>query len=146
MRGDPLNLIRLTPAKGLDTMQTSLFLAKIIGPTFAVIGASILLNARGFQEIAAEFMRNPALVFLVGHIALPAGIATVLVHNVWVAGWPVIITIFGWLAIVGGALRILAPQRATNAGRKLLDKPHVLTIAGAFWLIIGAILCFFGYF
>lgn len=126
-------------------MQTSLFLAKIVGPTLAVIGASILFNASGFRDVAAEFMRSPALVFLIGHIALPAGIATVLVHNVWVADWPVIITILGWLAVIGGALRILAPQRATDTGGRLLDRPHTLTIAGAFWLVLGSTLSYFGF-
>ncbi len=126
-------------------MNTSLFLAKLIGPTLAVIGASILLNPKQFQAIAKEFMRNPALVFIIGHIALPAGIATVLVHNLWVKDWPVIITIFGWLAIIGGALRILAPQRMMNTGRKALKNPNTLIIAGSFWLLLGIVLSYFGY-
>jgi hypothetical protein len=68
-----------------------------------------------------------------------------LVHNVWVLGWPVIITILGWLAVIGGTVRILAPQGAGNAGRKLIARPHIITISGAVWFVTGAVLCFFGY-
>ena len=126
-------------------METSILLAKIIGPTLAAIGASIVLNATQFREVAQDIMRSPGLVFVIGHIALPAGIATVLVHNVWVAGWPVIVTILGWLAIVGGTIRILAPQRASAAGREALTNPRTLIIAGCVWLLIGLTLSYFGF-
>lgn len=126
-------------------MQTSIFLARVLGPTLAVIGAAILFNPARFREVAQDIMRSPGLVFVIGHIALPAGIATVLAHNVWVAGWPVIITILGWLAIVGGAVRILAPQRAGAAGREAVGNPRTLIIAGGVWLLIGLTLSYFGF-
>lgn len=126
-------------------METSLFLAQIIGPTLAVIGAGIVLNPGQFREVAQDIMRNPGLVFVIGHIALPAGIATVLVHNLWVADWPVIITILGWLGIIGGAIRILVPRRASAAGREALAHPQTLIIAGTVWLLIGLTLSYFGF-
>ena len=51
---------------------------------------------------------------------MPAGLAIVLTHNVWVADWRVLITILGWLAAIGGAVRILAPQRTGRVGRSML--------------------------
>ena len=126
-------------------MNASIFLAKVIGPMLAVIGASILLNPTQFRSVAQEIMRSPALVFIIGHIALPAGIATALVHNVWLLDWPVIITILGWAAAIGGAIRILAPQRATDVGWKVIEKPGALPIAGGVWLVIGLALSYFGF-
>ncbi len=126
-------------------MNASIFLAKVIGPMLAIIGASILLNPTQFRSVAQEIMRSPALVFVIGHIALPAGIATVLVHNVWVLDWPVIITILGWAAAIGGAIRILAPRRATDVGREVIEKRGVLPVVGSVWLIIGLVLAYFGF-
>lgn len=126
-------------------METSVFLAQIIGPTIAVAGGSILLNATQFREVAQDIMRSPGLVFVIGHIALPAGLATVLVHNIWVADWRVIITILGWLAITGGIIRILAPQRAGVVGREALAKPRTLILAGCVWLFVGLTLSYFGF-
>ena len=64
----------------------------------------------------------------------------------WTADWRVLITILGWLSIVSGALRLLAPKRALDVGRKLYAKPNVLYVSAAIWLVIGAVLCFYGYF
>ena len=49
---------------------------------------------------------------------MSAGLAVVLTHNVWVADWPVLITILGWLTAIAGAFRLLAPQDAINSAAK----------------------------
>ena len=36
-------------------MQTSLFLARLIGPMLLIIGISILLNREAFRTMAGEF-------------------------------------------------------------------------------------------
>jgi hypothetical protein len=38
------------------------------------------------------------------------------------------------------------PGKIRTVGEAMLDKPMVLTVGGATWLVIGALLCFFGYF
>jgi hypothetical protein len=126
-------------------MTTSIFLAKLIGPCLVVIAISLIVNAKTFHGIAEQFTHNPALVYLVGHIVLPAGLATVLVHNVWVADWPILITILGWLAVIGGAIRIIMPQGAARVGQKFSARPSTIVAIGVFWFVIGAVLCFFGY-
>ncbi len=83
------------PAKGKDVMQTSLFLARLIGPVALAIGLSILINAGAYRLLADEFMRSRALMYLSGLLTLVAGLAIVLTHNVWVADWRAIITVLG---------------------------------------------------
>jgi hypothetical protein len=126
-------------------MATSIFLARLIGPVCLVIGIALLINGAAFRTLAGEFLNNPALMFLSGVITLPAGLAVVLTHNVWTADWRILITLLGWLAIVGGLARILAPQRAVAVGRTLLANPSTLHISTGVYLLIGALLCFFGY-
>lgn len=126
-------------------MNTSIFLAKLIGPFFLIVGASLLINQAQFRAMVDEFMRSPALVFLTGLMILPIGLAIVLSHNVWTADWRVLITILGWLSIVSGTLRLAAPTRALDMGRKLYAKPNVLYVSAAIWLVVGAVLTFFGY-
>jgi hypothetical protein len=141
-----LNLIRVMPAKGQEhSMGTSIFLAKLIGPVCLVIGLALLTNGAAFRTLAGEFLNSPALTFLSGVITLPAGLAIVLTHNVWTGDWRILITILGWLAIVSGAARMLAPQRAVAVGRTLLANPSTLYISTGVYLLIGALLCFFGY-
>jgi len=73
-------------------------------------------------------------------------IAILLNHNVWVGDWRVLITIFGWLAAIGGAQRIIWPQGTEAAIHWFLANPTSLVVAGIIWLVIGAALCFYGYF
>ena len=91
-------------------------------------------------------MRSPALLYLSGVLTMIAGVAILLAHNVWVADWRVLITVFGWLAAVGGAARIALPGASKAVGERMLDKPAWMTVGGAVWLAVGALLTFFGYF
>jgi hypothetical protein len=135
------------PAKGQDVMQTSVFLAKLIGPISVVIGIGLLLNAAMFRRMAEEFMASDALVYVSGLITMAAGMAIVLTHNRWKPlDWPVLITLLGWLMVIGGAVRIAFPQVTETVGRWMLRKPAItLTISALFYLLYGALLCMYGY-
>src|ERR1043166_3640189 len=144
--GDPLNLIRVMPAKGQEhSMSTSIFLAKLIGPVCLVIGLALLLNRAAFRTLAGQFLDSPPLMFLSGVITLPVGLAIVLSHNVWAGDWRILITIIGWLGIIGGVARILVPQRAAAVGRTMLANPSTLCISAGVYLVFGALLSFYGY-
>jgi hypothetical protein len=127
-------------------MPTSLFLAKLIGPLFLAVGVGLIANAAVYKKLADEALASLALIYLTGLLAMTAGLAIVLSHNVWVADWRVLITLLGWLAAIGGAVRIVMPQGTQKFGRKFLKHPQGLIIAAAIWLAVGAVLCFFGYF
>jgi hypothetical protein len=133
------------PAKGQDTMQTSLYLAKLIGPTLVVIGIGMLINRDGYRDMAREFLGSRALIYIAGILAFIPGLAMVLAHNVWAADWRIVITILGWLALIGGAFRILFPQEVTRIGTRAIKNPNTMLIGGVVTLALGAILCFFGY-
>jgi hypothetical protein len=133
------------PAKGQDTMQTSLYLAKLIGPMLLVIGIGMLINRDGYRDMAREFLGSRALIYLAGIFAFVPGLAMVLAHNIWVADWRIVITILGWLALVGGAFRILFPQEVTRIGTRVIANPSTMLIGGVVTLALGAILSFYGY-
>jgi uncharacterized protein YjeT (DUF2065 family) len=124
---------------------TSIFLAKLIGPVALVAAIGLFVNAAAYRAMAQEFMRNPALLYLSGLLSMTAGLAILIAHNVWVADWPVLITILGWLATIGGAVRMVLPERAKSIGEAMLRKPRAMHIGGAVWLAAGALFCFFGY-
>ena len=129
----------------MPTLSTSVFLAKLIGPLGLAIAIGLLVNAAGYRAMAEEFLTSRALTFLAGVITLPAGLALVLTHNVWAADWRVVITLIGWLLIVSGIIRIVAPQQALAWGRAAARNPVTFKIGAAIWLLIGALFCYFGY-
>jgi hypothetical protein len=141
-----LNLIRVMPAKGLDTlMATSRYLAKLIGPLFLAIGVGMLLNGRLYQTMGEQFLASYALIYLSGILALPVGIAIVLAHNVWAPDWRILVTVLGWLAIIGGVVRIVFPLFVQHVGGSLMHSAAMPLIAGIVVLVLGLVLSFFGY-
>jgi hypothetical protein len=141
-----LNLIRFTPAKGQD-MQRSIFLARLIGPFFAVCGVALMLNPDVFRAIGAEIIKSHAMIYLLGLLALVAGLALVNTHNVWVAGWPVVITIAGWFSLVIGIIRVVFPRVPETLGTAMLAavSNNFIFGEGLVFLALGAWLSYAGY-
>jgi hypothetical protein len=126
-------------------MQTSVFIARLIGPVMLAIGLAVFANQRAFRDMSEEFMASRALMFLGGLLVMPVGLAIVLTHNVWTTDWRVLITLFGWLTTIGGALRLLAPMFVVKIGRAMLTRSHFTSISGAIPVVLGLLFCFFGY-
>jgi uncharacterized membrane protein len=140
-----LNLIRVMPAKGQDIMATSVFLARLLGPLLLAVGAGILINPKPFHTMAGEVVRSVTLVYLFGLFDFAAGLAIVLTHNVWAANWRVLITLLGWLMLIRGAVRILAPETIMGYAKNLLRNKQIMPIAGGVTGVLGLVLCYFGY-
>lgn len=126
-------------------MQTSIFLAKLLGPTLLLVGIGLLINRDGYRAMAREFLASRALIYIAGMLAFIPGLAVVLLHNVWVADWRVLITLLGWLSVIAGIIRILFPQEVTRMGTRLINNPTAFMLSGAVMLVIGAILSFYGF-
>ncbi len=127
-------------------MPTSIFLAKLIGPIAIAVGIGVLVNRDTYRKLSEEFLASYALIYLAGILTMTAGVAIVLNHNVWALEWRVIITLIGWLATLGGVMRIVFPQRVEHVGRWFLARPTALCVVAAVWIAIGVALCIFGYF
>jgi hypothetical protein len=126
-------------------MSNSVFLARLIGPVMLVIGLAVFANRRAFRDLAEEFLASRALTFLSGLIIMPAGLAIVLTHNIWAVDGRVMITMFGWANLIGGAIRLAAPAYVMQTGRAMLKRPYFIPIAAAIWVVAGALFCLFGF-
>ena len=103
-------------------MSNSVFIARLIGPVMLVIGLAVFAM-----------------------IIMPAGLAIVLTHNIWAVDGRVMITMFGWANLIGGAIRLAAPAYVMQTGRAMLKRPYFIPIAAAVWVVAGALFCLFGF-
>lgn len=126
-------------------MPTSILIAKLMGPLLAVAGLVGLLNPKGVEEMAREIMASRALLFIAGVLALLAGLAIVNTHNVWTADWRLIITLFGWLALIGGVIRMGFPGLTKSIGETMLANATLLRVIGGLQVALGAFLMVKGY-
>ncbi|MFZ1892652.1 MAG: hypothetical protein WAU59_00985 [Rhodoplanes sp.] len=126
-------------------MTTSKMIAGLMGPTLAAIALAMLFKFDSIPELAEQVSRDPALIFLSGVLLFVAGLAIVRAHNIWTLDWPVLVTILGWLAIVGGLVRMLFPSRLAEIATDLGDRPGLIIGLSAAILLIGGFLSFKGY-
>jgi hypothetical protein len=126
---------------------TAAFLAQLLGPLLFLVGLGLVINRDVYREVAEEVLRSPALTYESGLLALTAGLAIVLNHNVWTTkGWLLIITVTGWLLVLRGVLRILMPQQTSEHVTQLLARwPQILTVSGLLIGFFGGVLIWHGY-
>ena len=117
-------------------MDRSIFLARLLGPTFAAIALGILINLGIYERMISEALHTGILFYLSGLLSLLAGLAIVNLHNMWCADWRVIITVLGWLMTIGGIIRIVVPPVTIAIGSTIYGgRAPTIVVA----LIIGAL-------
>jgi len=126
-------------------MENSKMIAGLVGPSMLLIGAVVLLNMQLFPRVVEEAMLSPLLVILAGLITFVVGLAIVRVHNRWVKGWPVIVTIIGWICILGGLLRALFPVLVAQIAVRVIRVPGILPTVAVIMLALGGFLSFKAY-
>ncbi len=122
-----------------------IWISKLLGPVLLVLGIPMIITPTSLQETTRRFLADSPLVLISGVLAMTAGLSIVNTHNVWVLDWTLIVTLFGWALVLGGAVRIVAPRVVDKVGGEMMDRPTMTRIAGAFWAILGAFLTFKGY-
>ena len=56
-----------------------------------------------------------------------------------------LITLLGWLMLIRGAVRILAPEAIMGYAANLLRNKQMIPVTGAVTGVLGLVLCYFGY-
>ncbi len=82
----------------------------IISLLLFVLGVSYATQADSWVRVAKEAIDRPERYFPIAVFLLILGLAIVTIHNVWVIGLPVAITIFGWIMTIKGALYLVYPR------------------------------------
>ncbi len=91
-------------------METSIFLARVIGLIGIISTLAIIFNYKKSLAFDAESIKNPLLSYLSGFLFLILGVLLVVSHSVWVFDWRLIITLLGWIVLLKGIGRIFFPQ------------------------------------
>ena len=127
-------------------MERSRFIAKLIGPICIAGGAGMLFNTAVFKAMFERGLHDHLLIYIAGLLALTSGLAILALHNKWECNWTVIITLFGWLATIGGIVRMVAPQLIERIGERIIAHPNFFVVDGWIAVLLGVLLSYFAYF
>lgn len=124
----------------------TLFLATIIGWYLIILSLFLLFRFEQAQTATKEIMKDRGSFLIVALITVISGLLLVASHNEWVMGWPVVITLFSWLVLLGGILRLFFPEVAIKMGQSFLKNPFKIKVSAVISLILGAFLLAHVYF
>lgn len=124
-------------------MDFSIFYAKFLGFYFVIVAISMIINPIGMRAFIVDALQNKSFVMLAGIMSLLFGLLIVLTHNIWI-GWPIIITIIGYLSIIRGIIRLYFPDWFANRASSVTQgKSYYL--ASLIVFILGIVLLYLGY-
>jgi hypothetical protein len=126
-------------------VQPAVFIARLVGPTLFVIGVGVMLNEANYAAMITEAAHSPTIIYLSGLLTLPLGLAVLNVYRSWTSDWRVIITILGWLMVIGGVIRIVLPQFTATLATTLYSTSTALMVFAVVMLVLGGYLSFEGY-
>ena len=127
-------------------MENSIFIAKVFGLCYLVIGTGLLLNQKFWRAVIDDFSENAVTILFGGLFALVVGVVIVLTHNVWVGNWTVIITIIGWVALIKGIWIIVFPSTVSKFMQIYQKNEGMLLVQSIGALVFGVVFTFFGFF
>jgi len=110
-----------------------------------IAAASMLSDRDAIRDIVQDFMNSPALIYLAGVLTLAMGIAIITFHNIFVADWRILITSFGYIAVVSGIFRMAFPTQVKMMGEWMLLTPYIIRCAAVLNLIMGGYLTYKGF-
>lgn len=118
-------------------MTNSELIAGLAGPLLMAVAFAILVNRAVLTTIIAEAGSSPAMIFFAGILTLLAGLAIVRAHNVWTADWRGLVTLIGWLAVIGGLARIVVPDRVARVRQRIAGSDTAMTAWSIVALVLG---------
>jgi hypothetical protein len=126
-------------------MCCSQFLAQVIGCYLLIVSLAMLIHEGRMKKIFSDIIGDGALVTVTGALSVILGLLVVLTHNVWIWGWPVVVTLFGWTMLIQGIMRLFAPAALANLIQQLYTKVGYGLMCW-FWLLVSFYLIWAGFF
>ncbi len=126
-------------------METSLYLAKVIGLYLLVIGLHMLVRRKEIGLLIEELVENRPLIYITSIFALILGLLLVVSHNVWVAGWPLIITLLSWMVLIKAIVYLVTPFDVLARLVAWANRPAWFTLGGPLWAALGLFLAAKGF-
>ena len=126
-------------------MNTSLLLARIFGPYCMIVALSFILRRQDYAKVVDGFLKDPMIKIFGGAVALLIGLLVVNIHNVWVLGWAVIVTLIGWLSLIKGVVYFIFPDHLDKMAKRYSQNEKLLKVQLMVTFALGLILTLKGY-
>ena len=111
-------------------MDISVFLLKFWGWYCIIFFFVLSFNPRRVKQIV-DNLQDARFLIILSLFAIIIGLLNVLAHNVWEANIKLLVTLFGWLALIKGVILFTFPKQTI----KLLKQTNLKFIQGIYVLL-----------
>lgn len=118
---------------------------QIIGIIYTAVGLGGLINPGYYSKIVDSFDNNPALTYITAIVVAVVGYILVVFHNVWAVGWSLIITVFGYAALIKGVALLIFPRAFLAMSKSVVKKLGPSRLYASIALVIGLGLMYLGF-
>ncbi len=125
-------------------MDTSKFIAIILGVCFLASGLGYILSGQHWRNIFKGFSEPSVSTFLFSLVLIVVGMAIVKYHNIW-QSWKIWITLYGWICLIKGTLFLIFPNSPSSFIHLLDQAPNTYFLGGGIVnILIGLMYGYFG--
>ncbi|HEC32837.1 MAG TPA: DUF2065 family protein [Candidatus Kaiserbacteria bacterium] len=126
-------------------MDTTLFLAQIMGVYFLVAGAGVLMNPGRIKGAMGEIRQSYILPYFDGVVVLVVGLLVVLTHNIWNGLLTSLVSLIGWIAVLEGVLMLTLPQKTISMMMQKFMGANLGRFMGVVSVVVGLYFIYNGF-
>lgn len=119
-----------------------MFFALFWGWLTVIFATILFVRPHVLVELKKLMVEVRPFALIYGILSLILGLASVILHNIWVLNWHVLITIFNWLALLKGITVLGWPEVSRNTSFEMRMKSTRISLAVvgilAIWMLIAA--------
>lgn len=126
-------------------MEMEIFLAKLFGLYFLIIGIVILVRRKAVMPAVGELVGNRPVLLTLAIIEIGAGLALTLAYPT--IQWSVegIFSTIGYMLLVEGLIYLASPYKTTQRFIKSFNRSEWFMSGGVASVLIGAYLVAYGF-
>lgn len=98
--------------------MTTILLAKFWGIFMLVFSLLFALVPKALDRMFS-YVQDEKMMFMLGFLSFMMGLINVLLHNVWGDTLQIMVSLFGWFALVKGVLRMSFPRQVAVQLQKM---------------------------
>lgn len=122
--------------------ELTLFVARAVALVYLPMGVGLMTGQISGKAMVKSYKDSPGLALWIGIFAVLAGTFLVQYHNIWVKGWPILVTLLGWVAVIEGVAFIAFPKALLPLSEKMSKNDKTWGFIG---LLLGLLFGYLGF-
>ncbi len=128
----------------IETLSTTQILAVFIGLYMVAAGIGLLTGRGSYATVIDDLRDNTALGYVTSVFVFVLGAVMVAVHNLWTDPLSIVVSLFGWGALIEGVLMLAIRRPFLGLVRVVPFTAATMVPCGIAAIVLGAVLLYAG--